>query len=33
MLDSLRNKLTKVNKKIENILNAIMNRIVNSMLK
>ncbi len=33
MLDSLRNKLTKVNKEIENILNAIMNGIVNSMLK
>ena len=33
MLDSLRNKLAKVNKEIENILNAIMNGIVNNMLK
>lgn len=33
MLDSLRNKLTKVNKEIENILNAIMSGIVNNMLK
>ena len=33
MLVSLRNKLTKVNKEIENILNAIMNGIVNNMLK
>ncbi len=33
MLDSLRNKLTKVNKEIENILNAIMNGIVNNVLK
>lgn len=33
MLDSLGNKLTKVNKEIENILNAIMNGIVNNMLK
>lgn len=33
MLNSLRNKLEKVNKEIENILNAIMSGIVNSMLK
>lgn len=33
MLDSLKNKLTKVNKEIENILNAIMSGIVNNMLK
>lgn len=33
MLASLRNKLTKVNKEIENILNAIMSGIVNNMLK
>lgn len=33
MLNSLRNKLTKVNKEIENILNAIMSGIVNNMLK
>ena len=33
MLDSLRNKITKVNKEIENILNAIMSGIVNNMLK
>ena len=33
MLDNLKNKLEKVNKEIENILNAIMNGIVNSMLK
>lgn len=33
MLDNLKNKLEKINKEIENILNAIMNGIVNSMLK
>ena len=33
MLNNLRSKLEKVNKEIENILNAIMNGIVNSMLK
>lgn len=33
MLISLKNKLTTVNKEIENILNAIMNGIVNNMLK
>ncbi|MGL6105735.1 recombinase family protein [Romboutsia sp.] len=33
MLSNLRNKLEKVNKEIENILNAIMNGIVNNMLK
>ena len=33
MLNNLRNKLDKVNKEIENILNAIMSGIVNSMLK
>lgn len=33
ILNILRNKLTKVNKEIENILNAIMNCIVNNMLK
>lgn len=33
MLVSLRNKLIKVNKEIENILNAIISGIVNSMLK
>lgn len=33
MLNNLRSKLEKVNKEIENTLNAIMNGIVNSMLK
>ncbi|EAA0009769.1 TPA: recombinase family protein [Clostridioides difficile] len=33
MLNNLRNKLEKVNKEIENILTAIMNGIVNNMLK
>lgn len=33
MLNNLRNKLEKVNKEIENIFNAIMSGIVNSMLK
>jgi site-specific DNA recombinase len=33
MLNNLRNKLDKVNKEIENILNAIMSGIVNSMIK
>ena len=33
MLNNLRSKLEKVNKEIENILNAIMSGIVNSMLK
>lgn len=33
MLINLRNKLDKVNKEIENILNAIMSGIVNNMLK
>ena len=33
MLNNLRNKLEKVNKEIENILNAIMSGIVNNMLK
>lgn len=33
MLDNLKNKLDKINKEIENILNAIMNGIVNSILK
>ncbi len=33
MLNNLRDKLTKVNKEIENILNAIMSGIINSMLK
>ena len=33
MLTNLRNKLEKVNKEIENILNAIMSGIVNNMLK
>ena len=33
MLNNLRNKLDKVNKEIENILNAIMSGIMNSMLK
>ena len=33
MINSLKNKLTKVNKEIENILNAIMSWIVNNMLK
>ena len=33
MLNNLRNKLDKVNKEIENILNAIMSGIVNNMLK
>ena len=33
MLTNLRNKLEKVNKEIENILNAIMSGIVNNVLK
>ena len=33
MLNNLRSKLEKVNKEIENILNAIMSGIVNNMLK
>lgn len=33
MLNNFRNKLDKVNKEIENILNAIMSGIVNNMLK
>ena len=33
MLNNLTSKLEKVNKEIENILNAIMSGIVNSMLK
>lgn len=33
MLNNLKNKLEKVNKEIENILNAIMSGIVNKMLK
>ena len=33
ILDSLKTKLEKGNKGIENILNAIMNVIVNNMLK
>lgn len=33
MITNLRSKLEKVNKEIENILNAIMNGIVNNMLK
>ena len=33
MLNNLRSKLEKVNKEIENTLNAIMSGIVNSMLK